>query len=169
MHHVLVENITNQQVGARIANVRGEMKMTQAELASEMSVRLGREVRPLTVTRLEGGKRPIAVDELVAAAEVLQVKPADLLTDNLSVGSIRIVSAYQAVLRASNRTHDAVRQFISAQSELRSLLAEKKGKEYLDRLPGATRLFVAAASDWTVDHVIDEALNDGGDDDGSET
>lgn len=164
-----MENITNQQVGARIANVRGEMKMTQAELASEMSVRLGREIRPLTVTRLEGGKRPIGVDELVAVAEVLQVKPADLLTDSLSIGSVRIVGAYQAVVRASNRINDAVRQLVSAQKELHVLLAETKGKEYLERLPAVTRMFVRAASEWTVEHVINEALNEEGDDDDAET
>src|SRR4051812_6295275 len=123
MQHVHVENLTNQQVGDRIAKARGEMKLTQAELASEMSIRLGREFRPLTVTRLEGGKRPIVVDELVAAAQALQIKPEDLLSDSdLPVGSIRIAGLYQAVLRAHNQLTSAVQQYVSAQHDLRKFL-----------------------------------------------
>jgi transcriptional regulator with XRE-family HTH domain len=168
MQHVHVENITNQQVGARIAEVRGEMKMTQADLASEMSARLGREIRPLTVTRLEGGKRPIGIDELVAAAEALQIKPADLLTDSLPMGSVRIVSAYQAVVRASNRLETAVRQYVSDQRHLHDVLDEMGDDKYLDRLPAVTRTFVDAARDWTVQMIVAEAQNEGGSEDGAE-
>jgi transcriptional regulator with XRE-family HTH domain len=159
-----VENITNQQVGARIAKVRGDMDMTQAELASEMSVRLGREFRPLTVTRLEGGKRPIGVDELVAAAEVLQIKPADLLVDDLPMGSVRIVGAYQAVLRVSNKLEAAVREWDSAKARLLDVISGTSDK-YLERLPATTRMFVKAATEWTVEDSIAEARNEGGKDD----
>lgn len=163
-----MENITNQQVGHRIAEVRGEMEMTQAELAAEMSVRLGREFRPLTVTRLEGGKRPIGVDELVAAAEALHIKPADLLTDDgLPVGSLRIIGAYQALLRASNQLVTAVRQYDSAQRHLRDVLDEM-GDEFLDRLPAITRIFVGVAREWTVETVISEARSERGEQDDAE-
>jgi transcriptional regulator with XRE-family HTH domain len=166
MQHVHVENITNQQVGARIAHVRGEIKMTQADLASEMSARLGREIRPLTVTRLEGGKRPIGVDELVAAAEALQVKPEDLLTDGaLPIGTVWILSAYKSLIRARNQLDTAVQQYDSAQRHLREVVNEK-GDQYLDRLPLATRVSVDAAHKWTVQEILEYALNEegGGDD-----
>ncbi|MGV0624972.1 helix-turn-helix domain-containing protein [Mycolicibacter minnesotensis] len=168
-----MENITNQQVGARIANVRGEMKMTQAELASEMSVRLGREFRPLTVTRLEGGKRPIGVDELVAAADALKIKPADLLTDDMPMGSVRIVSAFQSAVRAANELETAVRQWDSAQQRLKDVLgwtsdpAPFVAQKYLERLPAVTRMSVNAATEWTVEEIIAEARNKGGGEDGS--
>jgi transcriptional regulator with XRE-family HTH domain len=168
MQHVHVENITNQQVGARIAEVRSAMKITQADLASEMSVRLGREIRPLTVTRLEGGKRPIGVDELVAAAEVLRIKPADLLIDgSLNVGSVRIVGAYQRVVRASNQLEMDVRQWFTAQKDLIDILDGEDG-EYLDRLPTMTRNEVDSVRNWTVQEIVDGATNGEGSDDDSE-
>ncbi|OBK51913.1 hypothetical protein A5656_25295 [Mycobacterium gordonae] len=161
-----MENITNRQVGARIAEVRSAMKITQADLASEMSARLGREIRPLTVTRLEGGKRPIGVDELVAAAEVLRIKPADLLIDgSQNVGTVHIVGAYQRVIRASNQLELAVRQWITAKQDLVDVLDGEDGK-YLDRLPMITRSEVASVRNWTVQEIIDGApAGEGSDDD----
>lgn len=159
MQHVHVENITNQQVGARIAEIRVEMKMTQADLASEMTARLGREIRPLTVTRLEGGKRPIGVDELVAAADALKIKPADLLTGNLPRQTVWIISAYQTVIRATNQLEDAVRQYVLDHQRLQDVLA-KTGEKHLDRLPPMTRLLIeSAANEWTVEFVVNRALN----------
>ncbi|UUO03626.1 hypothetical protein M4D79_12090 [Mycolicibacterium novocastrense] len=164
-----MENITNQQVGARIAEVRGAMKMTQAELASELTVRLGREIRPLTVTRLEGGKRPIGVDELVAAAEALHVKPEHLLHDgSLPIGSAIIIEAYQRLLRAANQLENAVRQYDSAQHHLQEVLEEDGGDKWLKRLPGFTQVFVKAARDWTAEFIVANARNEEVADDGAE-
>lgn len=155
MQHVHVENITNRQVGERIAKVRVEMKMTQADLASEMSARLGREFRPLTVTRLEGGKRPIGVDELVAVAEALSIKPADLLTDNLPMGSVYIMSAYQAVLRASNKLDTAVAQYDSACKHLNDVL-DKTDDKHLDRLPSGSRIAIWAVRQLTAQDILEQ-------------
>lgn len=162
-----MENITNQQVGARIAAVRGEMKMTQAELASEMTARLGREIRPLTVTRLEGGKRPINVDELAAAAAALRINPADFFADDLPMGSVQIVSAFQVLARAGNQLKVAVQQYDSAHREFLDVLDRADG-EFFDRLPFGTRVFIEAARDWTIEGVIDEARSGGGAPDGAE-
>ncbi|WP_126315845.1 helix-turn-helix domain-containing protein [Mycobacterium neumannii] len=162
-----MENITNQQVGARIAAVRGEMKMTQAELALEMTARLGREIRPLTVTRLEGGKRPINVDELAAAAAALRINPADFFADDLPMGSVQIVSAFQTVARASNQLVIAVRQYDSAYRDFLDVL-DSSDRQHLDRLPFGTRVFIDAARDWTIQGFIDEARNEGSDSNGTE-
>lgn len=167
MQHVRVENITNQQVGARIAAVRGEMKMTQAELAAEMTARLGREIRPLTVTRLEGGKRPINVDELAAAAAALRIPPADFFADDLPRGSVQIVSAFQTVSRAGNELISAVRQFNSAHRDFLDVL-DRTDEKFFDRLPFGTRVFIEAARDWTIEGVINEAASEGGASDGAE-
>lgn len=162
-----MENTTNRQVGARIAKARVAMALTQAELASEMSALLGREIRPLTVTRMEGGKRPIVVDELVAAADALKIGPEDLLTDtDLPIGSIRIVGAYQAVLRASSVLRDSVQQYISSHNDLHRILAEV-GDKYLDRLPAVTKVFIEATNDWTVEFIVSEAQKGGGFDEGT--
>ena len=135
------------------------MKMKQAELASEMSARLGREIRPLTVTRLEGGKRPIGVDELVAAAEALHVKPENLLVDgSLPIGAALIIGAYQTFLRATNQLETAVRQYDSAQHKLRDTLQEN-GKD-LKRLPGLTQMVVNSARDWAVEMIVASARNE---------
>lgn len=150
-----MENITNQQVGERIAKVRGAMKMTQAELASEMSARLGREFRPLTVTRLEGGKRPIGVDELVAAADALHVDPENLLVDgSLPIGAAIVLGAHRTLLRAINQLENAVRQYDSAQSKLHEALEENG--EYLDRLPGFTRIAIGAMRRVTAEYIIEK-------------
>lgn len=167
MQHVRVENITNQQVGARIAAVRGEMKMTQAELASEMTARLGREIRPLTVTRLEGGKRPINVDELAAAAAALRINPADFFADDLPKGSVQIVSAFQTVSRAGNELISAVRQFNSAHRDFLDVL-DRTDEKFFDRLPFGTRVFIEAARGWTIEGVINEAASEGGASDDAE-
>ena len=155
MQHVHVENITNQQVGARIANVRGEMKMTQAELASEMSARLGRDIRPLTVTRLEGGKRPIGVDELMACAAALRIRAADLLSDDdLPVGAIRVASAGQDLFQTINTVSDAVRDWTWARDRLQELCADPKA---LESLPGGTRPWIQMLSAITLETIIADA------------
>lgn len=81
VHHVHMEKI-GAEVGRRIAEIRTAQGMTQASLASRMSAGLGKEVRPLTVTRIEGGKRPLVVDEVVVIASVLGVHVVNLLPEN---------------------------------------------------------------------------------------
>ena len=164
LHNLLVENPITQQVGERVAKARSQLKMTQAELASEMTARLGREIRPLTVTRMEGGKRPIGVDELVVVAQALGIKPEHLLTDNLNIRSMIILEKWQALLRASNHLETAVREYISARRNMIGEL-EKGGGKYLDLLPAVTRAFVdRAVRDWTVEFIVEEAQREGEDD-----
>lgn len=66
----------NQRVGQRVAQLRTAAGLSQRELAAQISLRLGREFGTVTATRLEGGKRPITVDELAAAAQALGSRPA---------------------------------------------------------------------------------------------
>jgi transcriptional regulator with XRE-family HTH domain len=74
-----MEKMTGRLIGQRIGDIRAAQGMTQARLAREMSEALGCEVKPLIVTRIEGGKRPLIVDELVVIARVLDVDVAELL------------------------------------------------------------------------------------------
>lgn len=66
-------------IGQRIRAARVASGMRQRDVAFLLSNMRGRYVSPLTVTRTEGGKRPLPVDELVAIAAILNVHPADLL------------------------------------------------------------------------------------------
>ncbi len=159
-----MENIFSKQVGERVAKVRTAMKMTQAELARGMSERLGKEVRPLTVTRLEGGKRPIVVDELRAAAETLRVSVADLMnTDHdLDFEYLAVIMAAEQKSRAAYELGRAVREFLSADTYLRKMMELKLD---ITTLPMSTRMFVAQMVKSTpFDRVVDEARRDWGKD-----
>lgn len=158
MYHV--ENIFSRQVGERVAKVRTAMKMTQADLARGMSERLGKEVRPLTVTRLEGGKRPIVVDELKAAAATLRVSVADLMAvdDDLDFEYLAVVLAAEDKSRAKYELGRAVREFLSAEALLNELFGLNLD---LTALPMSTRMFVAQMAKSThFDQVVDEARRD---------
>jgi transcriptional regulator with XRE-family HTH domain len=154
-----VENIIGRQVGERVALVRNEMKMTQAELAREMTVRLGREVKPLTVTRLEGGKRPISVDELIAVGEALRIDPADLLQDKgFAVGTVRIVSAGQQAIQAMHRAHLAIREWLDRQDALRRLIEESP--DYWKRVPPGSKFMYQSTANMDVQKVVAEAVEE---------
>lgn len=158
-----MENSINQQVGERIAAIRNQLKMTQAELAEEMSVRLGREIRPLTVTRLEGGKRPIGVDELVAAAAALRIPAADLVgPSDLPTAFLRINAAGKEASRAAWGLKQAVRQWIQAREQLNRIALDYS----VESLPVITRDEVEKLLGTTVEELVRDAmgeLSDGAD------
>jgi transcriptional regulator with XRE-family HTH domain len=154
----------DKQIGERVARVRGEMKMTQAELAREMSARLGREIKPLTVTRLEGGKRPILADEVIAASEALHVEPMTLLSDKgFAVGTVRLISEGRQALEAAHRAHMAIGDWIKAQTRLRQKL--DKLQKHWEQVPWATKIMISATAEWSLDEVVAEAMKAVEDDD----
>ncbi|MFT8180070.1 Putative regulator or DNA-binding protein [Mycobacteroides abscessus subsp. abscessus] len=70
----------NKIVGRNTAEFRGQRGLSQAELANRLAAQIGKSsVDPTTITRLEAGKRPTTVDELVALAQILDVDVAALL------------------------------------------------------------------------------------------
>lgn len=69
----------NAEVGQRVAGLRKAAGWTQGQLAERLSAVLGKPIEPLTVTRMEGDKRPIVVAELVALADVFGIKASELL------------------------------------------------------------------------------------------
>lgn len=139
------------------------MKMTQAELARGMSERLGKEVRPLTVTRLEGGKRPIVVDELKAAAATLRVSVADLMdTDaELEFEYLAVVVAAEHKSRAKYTLASAVREWLGAEAYLNKMIEMRLD---LTKLPTVTQMFVAEMYHTPFDRVVDEARQEWGKD-----
>ncbi|WBP93869.1 helix-turn-helix transcriptional regulator [Mycolicibacterium neoaurum] len=153
-----MEKIFSVQVGERIAAARAALKMTQAELAHGMSERMGKEVRPLTVTRLENGKRPIVVDELKAAAAALQVSAADLMADHdLDFEYLALVAAAEHKSRAKYRLEIAVRDFLSAEKALNDLARIEHDAA---KLPAATRLFIGQTLKTPFEGVVKQARRD---------
>lgn len=68
--------------GRSVREVRQTRHWTQAQLAGRMSEVMGREVRPLTITRIEAADRPTPLDEAVALAQILGIS-----LDALSAGN----------------------------------------------------------------------------------
>jgi len=160
LEDVHVENPITQQVGERVAKVRTQVGLTQSELAAEMTAYLGREIRPLTVTRLEGGKRPIGVDELVAAANALHVKPADLMADSdLPMESVAALAAGQYLVRATNDVNEAIIRWVRASDALRRTL--RVGKRSLEGLPATSRKWLELLLDWPLSEVVSRAEAEG--------
>jgi transcriptional regulator with XRE-family HTH domain len=62
----------NERVGCNVARLRARAGLSQADLARELATQLGKDrIDPTTITRLEQGKRPTTVDELVALGDIL--------------------------------------------------------------------------------------------------
>lgn len=70
----------NEAVGRNVARLRRDM--SQADLALALAAQIGKDrIDPTTITRLEQGKRPTTVNELVALADIFGVQVEDLLSD----------------------------------------------------------------------------------------
>ncbi|ORL06458.1 helix-turn-helix domain-containing protein [Prescottella equi] len=77
---------TNAIIGEKIAQLRGKAELSQAELASALAEKMGKErIDPTTITRLERGQRPITVMELMALAQVFGVPEESLLPERDAV------------------------------------------------------------------------------------
>ncbi|NKR96223.1 helix-turn-helix domain-containing protein [Rhodococcus hoagii] len=77
---------TNAIIGEKIAQLRGKAELSQAELASALAEKMGKErIDPTTITRLERGQRPITVMELIALAQVFDVPEESLLPESNAV------------------------------------------------------------------------------------
>jgi transcriptional regulator with XRE-family HTH domain len=70
MLHLVQPDEIKAVIGRNVAHFRARHDWSQAELAERWGKALGRRIDPTTVTRLERGKRPIAVDELIVLADV---------------------------------------------------------------------------------------------------
>ncbi|BBX69583.1 helix-turn-helix domain-containing protein [Mycolicibacterium psychrotolerans] len=123
----------NQRVGQRVAQLRTAAGLSQRELAAQISLRLGREFGTVTATRLEGGKRPITVDELAAAAQALGVTTSDLLSDDdLAPDAVEVLNAARDMMMANGALDAAVREWVRARHRLDALLdAEPQGRNSL--------------------------------------
>lgn len=65
----------NAALGRKVADFRKAHGWSQAQLAERFGAELGHPIDPTAITRLEQGKRPVPVHELVALGHVLAVEP----------------------------------------------------------------------------------------------
>lgn len=75
-------------VGRNVKMLRKAQKLSQADLANRMAWS-DIQMHQTTVAKLEGGKRPTSVDELVVLSMILGVAPAFLLESGLSVEDLQ--------------------------------------------------------------------------------
>jgi transcriptional regulator with XRE-family HTH domain len=64
---------------ARLREAREAAGMSQAQLAAQISERHGIQIDPMTILRMEKGRRRITLNEAVAVADVLNIRLFDLL------------------------------------------------------------------------------------------
>ncbi|SHP01296.1 putative DNA binding protein [Mycobacteroides abscessus subsp. abscessus] len=132
---------TNRLVGRNTAEFRGQKGLSQAELATRLAAQLGKtSIDPTTITRLESGKRPTTVDELVALAQILDVDVSSLLHPGLNA----------ARLFALQRTVAQLREHLAA---MKGLLFTVDGvlvynPELLERLSAKDREFLEGLSEY---------------------
>ncbi|MDO3315703.1 Helix-turn-helix domain [Mycobacteroides abscessus subsp. abscessus] len=131
----------NKIVGRNTAQFRGQKGLSQAELATRLATQLGKNsVDPTTITRLESGKRPTTVDELVALAQILDVDVNSLLHPGLNA----------ARLFALQRTVAQLREHLAA---MKGLLFTVDGvlvynPELLERLSAKDRELIEGLSEY---------------------
>lgn len=105
--------------------------MTQQALAAALTDRMGVEIKPITVLRIEKGIRATTVDELQALSEVLDVSSEHLLTLNSSELGLR--AELQTLLQRTQMAHlaalSALSNFEAAQEALEAWWRADQGGE----------------------------------------
>lgn len=67
-----------KEASSKIRQLRQEKELTAVDL-SKVTKRLGREISPLAIRRIEAGARRVDVDDLVVLASALDVSPLTLM------------------------------------------------------------------------------------------
>jgi transcriptional regulator with XRE-family HTH domain len=116
MLHLVQSDEINAAVGANVAAIRAELGWSQAELAERWGNLLGRTIDPTTITRLERGRRPIPVHELVALGSVLDVGWANLVMPPRILAAAQEWNTWNsAATRAYKQICAAVEEYLKAQ------------------------------------------------------
>jgi transcriptional regulator with XRE-family HTH domain len=119
MLHLVQPDDVNAAVGANVATIRAELGWSQAELAERWGNALGHKIDPTTITRLERGRRPIPIHELIALGTVLDVGWANLVMPPTILAAAKEFNAWSSALtRAYEQIRDAVEEYLKAQHSL---------------------------------------------------
>jgi transcriptional regulator with XRE-family HTH domain len=68
-------NTVNAALGKKVAEFRKAHQWSQAQLAEQLGEALGRPMDATAITRLEQGRRPVPVHELILLSRILNVEP----------------------------------------------------------------------------------------------
>lgn len=109
---------TPQAVFARRLRLeRSAVGITQAELARRISERIGTTVDGSAITRIEKQERSVKLEEAVAAAQVLRVPLASLVSDK-SPDQLRIDELRRELELQQHRADAAEAEFRQAQAAM---------------------------------------------------
>ena len=92
------------QIGARIAERRRQMSLTQENVAEMM------EVSVQMISNLERGNKAIRIDNLIRLSQVLNVSTDYILTGRLTCAEANCLS--EKISRLSPRDHKAVEALV---------------------------------------------------------
>lgn len=115
-------NAVNGAVGRKVADIRRARGWSQADLADRFGIEAGRSIDPTTITRLEQGRRPLPVHELIAMALVLGVDARDLLPVT-SAEDDRVLTARVRLDAARDKLESAAREVAAAEDHLAAVTA----------------------------------------------
>lgn len=128
MLHLVQPEEVKATIGRNVAQHRARLGWSQAELAARWSKAQGKKIDPTTVTRLERGRRPISVDELVVLADVFGLRwwedlarPAEqlALAARLREVELRLGERYGRIL-------DAAKSYLTLQVLAQRQVADAK-------------------------------------------
>jgi transcriptional regulator with XRE-family HTH domain len=117
----------NAGLGRAVANFRKRLGWSQADLADRLGTLLGRSMDATVITRIEQGRRPVAVHELPALAAVLGVAMYDLLPAETEMdvamwsARLRVAQAQHIVEQAEAAHRAAVLELTEARQALEGL------------------------------------------------
>jgi transcriptional regulator with XRE-family HTH domain len=123
----------DKQIGANIQRLRKAKGMSQADLARELTTR-GFSFQQQGVLRLEGGARPLRLEEGLAIAEIFDVNPAVLVYPAAETAAL-----YAQLLHVLNDIADARQRIAEQQQNLEHFEAVKSDIERSLEKAGAIR------------------------------
>lgn len=101
----------SQVFAQRLREERARTGVSQTELATRISDRLGFTVDPTAITRIEKGERSVKLDEAVAIAEVLGVDLPALLVSTSEIE--RVLQEQRAALASAQARFEEARDEVS--------------------------------------------------------
>jgi len=134
----------NRLFGQRVAALRGQSGLNQADLAARLGDALGKKMDPTTVTRMERGTRPTSVTEIYALVEALGVGIRELLPSEQPV--------QHAVLQLGGRLRSLDNELSEARSAVGSL--ERLHHEVAEAKVAAERLSEAKSAASRLDNQV---------------
>lgn len=162
---------TSELVGLNLKRFREARGLSTEEVAAHLSRKLGKDVQPYIVNRMEKGARPITVDELEALASLLSMSNRDrfFVQDRDEQAYLPVIAGlrYEALQRL-NDAISAVASFLDARSNLEAHIrfAEEDGvaltgnEGYFFQEYGADELWHLAERKDLIDHAGNFEIDD---------